>query len=1515
MEDNIFTNVSSPEEGGTLFDGIPAANEAAPAVALPTSTLLTTMAQVDTSKSPTLQMTEQNIELARNLIETGGEATLRSKLAANDTLRQMTNLNTLGQSINPLENPKAHAAISSAYQEVTNYNIDQRAKTALEDAAIKNIQDVAARDSVQGKLLLNNLEHGDASQVMHDNLVTMSILSQRAEELDSEYGQQGWGKTIFNLLGSLVPTNFNFARSGIVEGSGAGMFDWVFSGEGLRKQGETLWGKLEGMTPTERADYLSKDGELMTAIRKNATTPFGLTFDPQLGSEITKSLTSQSDSDRKWADAWGTGDIAMGAEMLGAGKILGASKTLLRAGARKESLDLLQAASEKLATSGPEAMTKATGITEEELRANQSISMVDPDTSAYSVPQAMDIATREEAARAAIADLPGIVQSQRLTSQEEIMAAYEGRLKEFSESIGRPIKDVAYKTETVADGREVRYAEVVIGKTDGGGFAKEATTKTAAKSMGLEGEAFRDESGQWFVRARVNVPESGFRTNELHPPTQGFLSRMTGRFIRDSAKITDKDLHGRAVAAGSTINRQERILHESMKNIFSSVNARSKEMIEQIALIGANNKRWYTDGEFTELMQRGFNREATEHEIGAYRQLQLHNDMDWVLRNDQAYVDKIARGYESAKFGPYDLDGHINYNPKVKPLERVFNYSDNIHYTSQNPLTTEELERLSEQGYVLFTPEKSIKVGGEIKVNKVLIKKGDLEISPLRRNQLAYSEGGHRLYTDKVFVKQAQVGKQGDTGKEYLDNPNTFVTAKNIAEGKKWVEVMERARLYAKDGGLDAQHLDDEIFKGDRAFPSGSEFLDKVSSGFISKDHPFEVLYDRQLPSVYNEKGPDVSRFIDEDEAGYNGYYRTTGKMYTSSKGEILKDTSGEIAATVDPYEALSTSLRQITRQTGLYAYKEDALERFKNTYGQYLTVPENASPYQLIQEGIVRPTVSRELRNQIEAQRASIQHVLGFETPWERGMRETYRASAEAILGTGDNAARKFAHDAVYWWKEKNPVSFLRGLASDAKLGVWNVGQFFIQSSTMFSALALSPEFGVKGMGSLPLHGYLLSGGSEAVLDTLAKRGVAKMSGFASEKEFKDYARFIKDSGFMDMNGSHLSVGQNGPVAHFGSFNEKFNSVREHGKVFFYAAETWNRLVASRIAYGRLAEQGIHLGNPEFTAKFFSIADDYSLNMTNQSAAYWQKGVLSIPTQFWGYSVRMMDAMMGKTFTPMQRTRLALMNLGMAGSAGIPLVSAVSDYLQNQTGEAPKIDSLLGTLDRGLIDRLAYEYNGADVRIGDKVGTGSWVSDTAQTLFGASQYGEKSFAELVGGATYSIFKSLGGSLWDAQRYAFAESGGDMGKDAIRDEGILRMFQEISTVSNVTKAMMVNNYGIYKSKGGTIQADGLPAENAIYIALGYQPQTVDSTGHMMTYLKNKEDATKELSKTLRNWRQEAFTNPDKFIENYKKANFLIKMTPVDIRRDVIRQSTVDSTSLGNHIEKKYYMEQAKAGNE
>jgi hypothetical protein len=282
----------------------------------------------------------------------------------------------------------------------------------------------------------------------------------------------------------------------------------------------------------------------------------------------------------------------------------------------------------------------------------------------------------------------------------------------------------------------------------------------------------------------------------------------------------------------------------------------------------------------------------------------------------------------------------------------------------------------------------------------------------------------------------------------------------------------------------------------------------------------------------------------------------------------------------------------------------------------------------------------------------------------------------------------------------------------------------------------------------------------------------------------------------------------------------------------------------------------------------------------------------MSIPTQFWAYNVRMIEALTGKNFTGAQKLRLLGANMAMAGTAGVPMVAGIVDMIKTHYGVEPEIDSMAGVLHRGLADYMIYEMFGADVNVGERWGTGSWSSDLVRDIFGYSEFNNKTFADIAFGATYGITKGvleplLGDALPVALRWMTHESGSEE-IDMTGDE-LMSMFRQISTVNHALQAWEVYNYGIFKSSKGKVLASDIPSEDAVFTAMGFSPNEMNEMTVMTGYMKQRQEMVKDAASQIVAWKQEALNRPDMFEANAKKTNAFVKFLPADIKKDVLKQ--------------------------
>jgi len=1042
-------------------------------------------------------------------------------------------------------------------------------------------------------------------------------------------------------------------------------------------------------------------------------------------------------------------------------------------------------------------------------------------------------------------------------------------------------------------------------------------------------QIIKDISEQYFGRIDVDIPETGLYTTPINPPRQNFASK----FWETTSNILDRRLFEQAARSGQKRNRLYSLIQGNLTKAYRALDKKERLWLNQVLAEGDKRSVWFKPSEFNVLYERATGKLPSERVVNAYKQFRLNNDLEYQLRNADVYRQKVIRGFETGEFSVMGdpVEANIRfYEMGNAPKARIYNISDDIHYTNSDihgeigNLTNDRLHDLKAQGYVMFRMEEAMKLKDGTTIDWFIAKRNDVLRKPLKTVQLPYKAGGHRLYADKYFVKQAVYGTQPDTGKKFLKNPNVHITAPNVKIARDWAETMNAARLAVNDG-KSAVYLDENIFRAQKGFPDGEQFIKDLEAGHIDKDEPFEAVFDREMPSAYN-KSEDIENFIDEEEVGFNGYYRTTGKMFTSSKGEALKDYTGEWAPTIDPFEAQSKALNNVAQMSSFSDFKVSSIDRWYREYKGELNIrdlPEDIaqSPVHIFNSATVKRSTPVSLRQQIEAQRESIKRILGFESDFDRGLRNFMRSTAEWIVGDSDSVLRQQLSKGVYWLQDRSPIGFLRGMAFDMKLGMLNPGQLLLQSSTMISAMALSPKLGARGIASVPfVRAYFTAARmgkevAENVLDTVVKRGGAKLSGFDDITEFKNYVREAARSGFFDLGDTHALVNNIGPANTFGSFKGGISSAREMGRFFFYEAEVWNRLTAWRIAYGEAIERlgKDKVGTFEFNNFLSGRAENYAFNMSNESKAAWQTGLMSIPTQFWAYNVRMIEALVGGNFTAAQKLRLAAAQMGMAGTAGLPIIAGISEMVKEHYGVKPDIESILGVADRGVADFMIKELFGADVEVSQRWGTGNWSSDLVRDLFGMSAHNEKSFADIAGGATYSIMGTALGSAIEAATYWMTHESGSEDNVGLSEDEVIELAKNISTVNNALKARMVWQYGVYKSQKGGVTASGLPPEDAIWIALGVPPAEITEIGVMMAYNQNRKEDIKELAREITNLRQEAVAIPSLFETNAKKVNVLVNMIPPELREDVLKEAhkvTDPSlyTSLIRNRDKRYIKE-------
>lgn len=1433
-------------------------------------------------------------------IEQFGEGAQRASAAHQQVIRNVKNLQELSQT-NESSDPtgQLQAQARQAVDVELNADISRREKAALEQEAVDRVMDVAGTDPEQATLLLNLMEFGSPLDQIRDMNTKQLILQREIDRAQSDYSQQAWYRHVTDFLLENIPLNASMGFTGNVttegyDGMVSNLMSQVFSGGRRRAEAASLW----NMPAEDFGDYVRE--QLLPAVDRNSS----FFLDKyQSNTERLNILSGLSNTPRAgetntWNAIDNVGLLAGGSFKVGKAAV-SVPNMLMRMGGRKQAGAAMAQAAAALAREGTEEAVQRAGMQSADELTDALLPTSSRPGPAAAIVGPHAIANNILAKASEIMEqMPTWLQPGRFTDTAEYERAVNQFIDQQSQRFNSSVVDTAVQTVRTNDGSAVTAVEFTLGKKGGDGWIRESDAQTHARGLGFaDSDLVQGEDGKYFVKITRNMPETGVYTNPLNVQTNNIVKR----FLSGARERSDINLANMAQRSEGARNR---IINDAVRVLWKEVRVDpvSRERLANLWQVGENQGKWWNLDEANSLYQRTYGRDISQREWLAYQGLRQINDIEYIVRNDMVWKEKVLRGAESGTIdlGYRQLDGanmifDENFTKGMKG--RGLNVSDGTQYTDE--MTAQEIESLKNQGFIRVHLDEDIEAPDGSRVHSLIVRRQDVLRERLRRTQLAYRAGGHRIYEEKYFAKQTRRGTQAD-GSEFFDSPNTYMVGTR-AQVAEWTDVMNSLRVAVRDNpSITAADLD-AIVGGRVGYPTGEQFLQGVTDGTYRTDFEFGNYFDRELPKEYDAV---QSPFVDTEEDGITSYMRTHGRLYYSQKGQKgLVDWQGEQAPTLDAWQSTNQAFLNIANMSSFSDYKLSSVERWVNTFGGYLEPnPALKNNMQRFMDGKISAGAKRDgVEQAMLDQRDIIKRNLGWKTEWDMQVQQQQRKLAEWVMGTDPKSLRHGASRATMnFMEENNPLQFMRGLAFDLKLGLFSPVQLFLQSGTMVAMTAIDPIGGLKGLRSGPLlRSFMMwNKGDDVFINDAIKRGLHEAVDMKDPEEFRAFMGAAKSSGFFSINDSHSLINSMGPGSAYNITKNKMDEFRQAGRFFFNEGEMWNRLVAYRSAWDhtRRAFPDIDsLTTDDFLNRVAGRAEDLAMSMSRTSQANWQQGLASLPTQFWAYQARMMEAMMsgvtGKgRFTRQESWNLMLSQMFMYGAAGIPLAPVISDLIKQKTGEAPELHSLGGLIDRGVMDQLWGAVTGSDMLISDRLGTGGWLGDTVGSLMGLSKYGEQSTADILGGATFSIANDLREDILPILKYSLHEAGGPA-TGPLTERAVTNLARNITSLSVGFKVNAILKYGHFIDSSGKVVVDGVPSSSAFgVILLGAQPGQTDDISAMASYYKNKKDAVDEASKVIQQYRQELFNHPDRVDELSSEINLFVNLLDEDIRTSAIEQA-------------------------
>lgn len=990
---------------------------------------------------------------------------------------------------------------------------------------------------------------------------------------------------------------------------------------------------------------------------------------------------------------------------------------------------------------------------------------------------------------------------------------------------------------------------VKFGKTDGTGFA----TEQAAKSFASRWLQFKDpvitqgQGSKYFLEVTKPIKQDEVLDNieisldQQTPSRTGFLRALhSDGYIASLDHIKDK----RTVSDISEL--VGRYIEEIGDPIRSMGKKKFREFDEalQDAIITDKEKgnTWMSLAEWNDHYKTLHNKAPTFDQQDAYVAYRQMYDFDYSMRELSTLKAKSRLGVENFEvkgiptsfegvqkntipFGDADYFSVVALDEKGKILVRGTNRS--------SAKKQKEFQDLLDDNYVLvesFNGFTELQDG----VNATFVLSRNLKRDTLKFGQnVGYNPGGHRITKSPFFIKQGMI-KSNSSGQRIYTGDLTAFNVRSQEQGKEIVQTLEQARQIKQSGNDEAF----QMFVANKLPELTKKDIDR-----FDWNQPFMVTKSGQRVGYQQGVHYDLNALDNKFNISSRLSGRFMGERDEQVVDAILSERDGntiriEPARTIRPVEALNIGLRDAMNQHTMTEFISKSVDNILREFGDVFEDSSNAirrNPIAFLNNpDKFNSNVTRHQKATVERLVKALNHFLGTPTEASKIVQNTKEAAVEWALGRfGVNSKIPDILEERLLHTASDPATYFRGVAFHSKMGLFNPKQLFLQSQVLVQTAGIG---GVRDtLASLPAIMYsrsLALTANPKMLNAAAEN----MTKFGWKKEhFKESHEALAKSGWDIVGGSVASRDlYEGPNLTRGVVGKTL----EHGTLPFKTGEKIGRVTAWHVAYRNWRK-----ANP--TAKFDreAISDvrlrasDLTSNMTRDMNALWQRGLLSVPTQFWGFQARVFEQMVSPAsrLTGRERARLFAafstmygVPVGLGAATMVwPVNESVKKYLM-ETGMDETVENsfVLETLRDGIIATAIEMVTGSDFDTGNFGPAGNPVFKDAFRF-------DKEWYELFGGASAGIIAhGVSEGTGVVKGVYYMSQGFDLDPDnpfPVSAQDVIDVFRPISSVNNTAKIWAAANTGKWMSGNQTYLGDISLQEALVSGIVGLEKEDITDT--------------------------------------------------------------------------------------
>lgn len=969
-------------------------------------------------------------------------------------------------------------------------------------------------------------------------------------------------------------------------------------------------------------------------------------------------------------------------------------------------------------------------------------------------------------------------------------------------------------------------------------------------------------------------------------------------------------------------------------------------------------------GELEDYYQRFIGRLPDQQEIAAYFEFKRGMEADRFFRNISEVRNQSRLGAETHSFSVLDNNGEKISSPKFSGvLRREFPGGEGNILVMGKKLGEEKIYNLGHINKTLLEEFKDSVLKGTSKVVEVwnpslrpfegmsevigdnrirYVMTKELETSQLDWNQIPRRGGGHVEYEAPYYVKQANVKYDKAADQWWYEGDNLVAPVANRAMGKDFAKKLDAVRVLLKNKDLEgAKKLADTLLPED-----SSEVLSwfrkttkdgKVIPARLSLDHEIQVI-ERDRRIIDTDKNAleykyGESKFRDGTRQGSLAAHNRV--QFSGERDSYLlqqikaAEENGNIvynlqpADKIDPISSMNRSLNRIVNSVYMDDYKTFTVEHWLRNASRYLDIKEseiNYSPFWHYAEPKWKSGAPKEEIERLMAAKYHADSLIGIPSKFDTFIHSTSQKLADSIYEKYGSKSIPIV-TGIQAAKLRDPTAFIRSMVFNAKMGLFNIPQFIVQSANYANVLGIA---GYKNTTPGFFAAQLAFWGRvnrnpeiAAALDDWATKLSLPGANKWKPGEFTEALDEMNRVGFGNVGKEFAALDDPTSIKVIDNSGSQF---LDWGQVFFREGERNAKYGAWFTAFKEFRDKNpIGRITDVDRAEILQRADLLNINMSRASSSMIHKGVWSIPAQFYTYQLRLLEMFTGKRLTGEEKLRLFATNAALygvpmgAGLTGLPVGDSIRRYAM-ENGYVVGDNFLSSIFMEGIPSILgAMATGGGDYQSGNFYNFGERFGTKGFDFINSALRSDKTIWDIFGGATYSTlkntfeqsdgFRAAVGSLWRRDEEKFP----------MTVEDVVDVFREISTINTLYRTIAAFNTGKWLSKKDAYIADTSKA-NAVFAALtGLQEQKITDIYKMQWSLQEQKDYEKAIQKQfLQEFRRAVIaqeTNPEQAQKFFTRAQafLVIGGYPEHKITDLISIAVSDNKSLIDKINWDFYI--------